>query len=81
MVKIIEKMPDTVQNRFRCLHVYSDERSKINDLFEKEVRELSERFEQRKIPILQKRDKILDGSTLTFDDDCILFDNAMAKCT
>ena len=35
-------MPAAVQNRFRALHVFSDERSKINDLFEQEVRELSE---------------------------------------
>ena len=52
MVKIIEKMPEQVSDRFRQLYVYSDERSKINDMFEKEVKELSERFEQRKIPLL-----------------------------
>lgn len=56
MIKIIEKMPESVKNRFRSLHVMSDERSKINDLFEKEVRELSESFEKRKLPILAKRD-------------------------
>jgi len=80
MIKIIERMPASVQDRFKCLHVFSDERSKINDQFEKEVRELSESFERRKIPILEKRDKILDGSNIEFDDACIEFDTSMAKC-
>ena len=80
MIKIIERMPASVQDRFKSLHVFSDERSKINDLFEKEVRELSESFEQRKIPILEKRDKILAGTLTEFDDACIEFDTAMAKC-
>ena len=80
MVKIIEKMPDTVQNRFKSLHVFSDERSKINDLFEKEVRELSEKFEKRKIPILEKRDKIIEGTMIEFDDSVIEFDQAFTKC-
>ena len=61
------------------LYVYSDERSKLNDLFEKEVRELSERFEQKKKPILEKRDQILDGTDTAFDDACIEFDTAQAK--
>ena len=74
MVKVIERMPAAVQNRFRALHVFSDERSKINDEFEKEVRELSESFERRKIPILEKRDKILAGTLTDFDDACNEFD-------
>jgi len=80
MIKIIEKMPESVQNRFRSLHVFSDERSKINDLFEKEVRELSESFEKRKLPILAKRDQILAGTVTEFDDACNEFDVSMAKC-
>ena len=80
MIKIIERMPAAVQDRFRSLHVFSDERSKINDLFEKEVRELAESFEHRKIPILEKRDKILAGTLTEFDDACIEFDTAMTKC-
>ena len=57
----------------------SDERSKINDLFEKEVKELSERFEKRKLPILEKRDKILAGTLTEFDDYCIEFDNTQTR--
>ena len=79
MVKIIERMPENVRTRFQCLHVFSDERSKINDLFEKEVRELSEAFEKRKLPIVKKRDDILDGTNTTFDDACIEFDTTVTK--
>jgi len=68
MVKVIMRMPEQVRNRFQSLYVFSDERSKINDQFEKEVRELSEAFEKRKIPILEKRDQILVGTLTDFDD-------------
>ena len=80
MVKIIEKMPEQVSDRFRQLYVYSDERSKINDMFEKEVKELSERFEQRKIPLLQKRDEIIYGTDTEFADACGEYDRAFTKC-
>ena len=79
MVKVISKMHSNVQTRFQSLYVLSDERSKINDLFEIEVRELSERFEARKLPILESRDKILYGQVIEFDDACIEFDSSMAK--
>ena len=79
MVKVISKMHSNVQQRFQCLYVYSDERSKINDQFEKEVRELSEAFEKRKLPILAQRDEIVAGTNTSFDDACIEFDTAFAK--
>ena len=41
MVKVIDKMPASVQDRFKTLHMFSDERSKINDLFEAEVKKLT----------------------------------------
>ena len=72
-------MPEAVQNRFQVLHVLSDERSKINDLFEKEVRELSEAFEKRKLPLVEKRDKILEGTLTEFDDMGLEFDATHAK--
>uniref|UniRef100_A0A7S3I5S4 Nucleosome assembly protein n=1 Tax=Favella ehrenbergii TaxID=182087 RepID=A0A7S3I5S4_9SPIT len=79
MVKVISRMPENVQKRFQSLYVFSDERSKINDQFEKEVRELSEAYEKRKLPILQKRDAILAGTNTEFDDSCIEFDTTFAK--
>lgn len=48
MIKVIERMPASVAKRFQNLYVFSDERSKINDQFEKEVRELADEFEKRK---------------------------------
>ena len=63
MVKVIEKMPSTVQNRFKVLHMLSDERSKINDLFEEEVKQLTAKMEEKKKPILEKRDMILSGES------------------
>lgn len=56
MVKTIESMHENCRDRFKCLHVWSDERSVINDTFEMEVRALSEAFEKRKVPLLLKRD-------------------------
>lgn len=80
MVKVIDKMHDNVQNRFKCLHVWSDERSKINDQFEKEVRELADRYEARKLPILEKRDQVLGtGSTEGMPDMITKFDELHAK--
>ena len=49
-------MPEKTQDRFKVLHVLSDKRSKINDEFEKEMKLLSEKFEQKKKPFLEKRD-------------------------
>ena len=79
MIKVIERMPINVQKRFQNLYIFSDERSKINDQFEKEVRELSEAFEKRKIPILQKRDEIIAGADTNFDDACIEYDTSFTK--
>ena len=79
MVKVVDRMPENVQKRFQQLYIFSDERSKINDQFEKEVRELSEAFEKRKLPILKKRDEIIVGTNTNFDDACIEFDTAHTK--
>ena len=79
MIKVISRMPENVQKRFQSLYVFSDERSKINDQFEKEVRELSEAFEKRKIPILTKRDEIVAGTDTNFDDACVEYDTSFTK--
>jgi len=68
MVKVITKMPENVQDRFKNLHMFSDERSKINDLFEEEVKKLSAKMEARKRPILEQRDNILVGEITDFSD-------------
>ena len=79
MVKVISKMHQNVQSRFQSLYVFSDERSKINDLFEIEVRQLSEKFMARKLPIVEKRDQILYGQTTDFNEARVEFDNTFAK--
>ncbi len=66
MVKVISQMPANVQNRFKVLHMLSDERSKINDEFEKEVKALEAKFMERKKPLLQKRNDIVLGKITEF---------------
>ena len=66
MVKVISQMPANVQNRFKVLHMLSDERSKINDEFEKEVKALEAKFNERKKPLLQKRNDIVLGKITEF---------------
>ena len=66
MVKVISQMPANVQNRFKVLHMLSDERSKINDDFEKEVKALEAKFMERKKPLLQKRNDIVLGKITEF---------------
>lgn len=46
----------------------SDERSKINDEYEKEVKALEEKFRQRKNPLLEKRNDIILGKITEFDE-------------
>lgn len=48
MIKVISQMPANVQNRFKVLHMISDERSKINDEFEKEVKALEAKYNAKK---------------------------------
>lgn len=80
MIKVISRMPESVQARFKCLHVWSDERSKLNDLFEKEARELADKFEKRKLPILEKRDQVLaTGSTEGMAEMITKFDETHQK--
>ena len=66
MVKVISQMPQNVQNRFKVLHMLSDERSKINDDFEKEVKALEAKFMEKKKPLLLKRNDIVLGKETDF---------------
>ena len=51
----------------------------MDDLFEQEARELSEAFEKRKLPILQKRDQIIAGTLTDFEDSIRTFSETQAK--
>ena len=55
MIKVISMMPEKIQPRFKVLHMLSDERSRINDEFEKEVKALEAKFNAKKAPLLEKR--------------------------
>jgi len=66
MIKVISQMPQNVQNRFKVLHMLSDERSKINDEFELEVKALEAKFMERKKPLLLKRNDIVLGKETDF---------------
>jgi len=66
MIKVISQMPANVQNRFKVLHMISDERSKINDEFEKEAKALEAKFLAKKKPLLEKRNDIILGKITDF---------------
>ena len=59
-------MPANVQNRFKVLHMISDERSRINDEFEKEVKALEAEFNAKKKPLLERRNDIVLGKVTDF---------------
>ncbi len=79
MVKVIDKMPASVQDRFKTLHMFSDERSKINDLFEAEVKKLTAKMEARKRPLLERRDYILTGELTSYEDMVPVFDKQVPE--
>ena len=73
-VKVISRLPANLHGRFKSLYVFSSESSKIDDLFEKEVRELSEAFEKRKLPFIEKRNQIVAGTMTDFDDSIVEYE-------
>jgi len=74
MIKVISKMPEKIQARFKVLHMLSDERSRINDNFEKELKALEAKMELRRAPILEQRAKIIAGEVENFDEYLAPFD-------
>lgn len=68
MIKVIGQMPASVQDRFKVLHMLSDQRSKINDQFELEVKALEEKFREKKRPLLEKRNDIVLGKVTDFSE-------------
>ena len=68
MIKVINSMPPQVQNRFKVLHMLSDERSRINDAYEEELKQLQDKFNEKKRPILEKRNEIVKGTCTDFSE-------------
>ncbi len=55
----------------------SDERSKINDKFDEEVKKLNTKFAERKRPLLEKRDQIVVGTVTEFPEEVKTFDDSI----
>lgn len=68
MIKVIQKMPNNVQDRFKMLHMLSDQRSKINDEFEKEVKALEAKYAAKKQPLFETRKQIIAGELTDFSE-------------
>jgi nucleosome assembly protein 1-like 1 len=79
MIKVISSMPAQVQNRFKVLHMLSDERSKINDEFEKERKALEEKFREVKKPLLEKRNDIVLAKTTDYAEYLPTYDETYMK--
>lgn len=63
---MISQMPKEVRDRFKCLKVLSDQRSKLNDQFEEEVKALELRILDKKKPIFEQRGHIISGEIQEF---------------
>ena len=61
MVKVICGMHGNIQPRFKVLHMLSDQRNKMHDQFEAEIAALEKKFADRKRPILEVRQQIVEG--------------------
>lgn len=59
----------------------SDERSRINDLFEKELQALEAKMQEKRAPLLEKRAKIIKGEILDFSDYIPAFDTTVTEIT
>jgi hypothetical protein len=79
MIKVISKMPEKIQPRFKVLHMLSDERSRINDEFEKELKALEAKMELKRAPIIAKRAQITKGEVTNFDEYLPLYDAQEAE--
>ena len=78
-MKVIEAMPKAVQNRFKCLYMLSDRRSKLNDMFGKEVDALEAKIRSKKAPHLAERKQVLTGEIKDFANHIPVFDATHQK--
>jgi len=79
MLKVISQMPDSVKPRFQVLHMLSDERSKINDEFEKEIKAMEAKYNEKKKPLLEARAAILKGTNTEYAEFLEVFDATAVK--
>ena len=78
-VKVIGTMPKNVQDRFKMLYLLSDERSKLNDLFAKEIDALEAKIKEKKQPFLEERANVIRGEITDFTSYVPEFDATHEK--
>lgn len=66
MIKVISQMPDKVQARFKVLKVLSDKRSKLSDEFDAEIKAIEAKILEKKRPLYQIRQQIIEGEVTEF---------------
>lgn len=59
-------MPDKVQGRFKVLKVLSDKRSKLSDEFDAEIKAIEAKILDKKRPLYQIRQQIIEGEVTEF---------------
>ena len=79
MIKVISGMPSAVQDRFKILHMLSDERSKANDEMEREHDAMTLKYELKKKPFLELRNKIVLGEHTDFKEFLKKYDQSVPE--
>ena len=46
-------MPESVRDRFKVMHMLSDQRSKLNDEFNEACKKLEDKINKKKLPFLE----------------------------
>ena len=73
MMKVIAGMPVDVQARFKVLHMLTNECSKITDLEHKAVNVITAKYFDKKKPVHDRRDLIIDGEITDFSAELSKF--------
>ena len=66
MIKAILSMPKDLQDRFKALHMLSDQRSVINDQYNESVNKIESQVREETAPFLIERKQIISGEKTDF---------------
>ena len=66
MIKAILSMPKDLQDRFKALHMLSDQRSVINDQYNESVNKIESQVREETAPFLLERKQIISGEKTEF---------------
>lgn len=79
MIKLIEeRLADSCKDRFRVLHVHAEEKTALAQKMLQEMKEVRERFNKKRQPMLLRREKVIDGSTTDYEEQKFKFDRVNA---